>query len=166
MVGPILPGSTAPRGEPRSCSTPRAPRSRPPWGYGRDEVSFTASGTAAVHAGVLGGLAGHGGAGATLVHSAVEHSSVLHAARHHVAAGGDATAVPVDRWGRIDLAAWRAAVSAPGVALAALISASHEVGTVQPVTEAAEACAAAGVPLLVDAAQSVGRAPGPRVGRS
>ena len=53
------------------------------------------------------------------------------------------------------------AVRPPGVALAALISANHEVGTVQPVAEAAAVCAAAGVPLLVDAAQSVGRVPVP-----
>jgi cysteine desulfurase len=72
-----------------------------------------------------------------------------------------ATAVPVDRLGRLDLDSWRTAVRAPGVALAALISASHEVGTVQPVAAAAEACAAAGVPLYVDAAQSVGRVPVP-----
>ena len=44
------------------------------------------------------------------------------------------------------------------MALASLISASHEVGTVQPVAAAAEACADAGVPLFVDAAQSIGRA--------
>lgn len=130
-------------------------------GVREDEVSFTASGTAAVHAGVLGGLAGRAGAGSTLVHSAIEHSAVLHAAQRHVAGGGTAVAVPVDRLGRVDLGAWREAVSAPGVALAALISASHEVGTVQPVAEAAAACAEAGVPLLVDAAASVGRVPVP-----
>ncbi len=73
-----------------------------------------------------------------------------------MAAGGTAVPVPVDRLGRLDLDEWAAAVTAPGVALAALISASHEVGTVQPVAEAARACAAAGVPLYVDAAQSVG----------
>jgi cysteine desulfurase len=67
----------------------------------------------------------------------------------------------VDRLGRLDLDAWRAAVGGDGVALAALISASHEVGTIQPVAEAAEACAAHGVPLYVDAAQSVGRVPVP-----
>jgi cysteine desulfurase len=37
------------------------------------------------------------------------------------------------------------------------MSANHEVGTVQPVNEVVSACQAAGVPLLVDAAQSVGR---------
>ncbi|MBO4209244.1 aminotransferase class V-fold PLP-dependent enzyme, partial [Micromonospora echinofusca] len=126
-----------------------------------DEVSFTSSGTTAAHAAVLGGLTGRRRAGGTLVHSAIEHSAVLHAAHRHVAAGGTAVAVPVDRLGRLDLPAWEGAVRAPGVALAALISASHEVGTVQPVAQAAEVCAAAGVPLHVDAAQSVGRIPVP-----
>ena len=122
-----------------------------------DELSFWPSGTAAAHAGVLGGLHGRERAGRTLVHSAIEHSAVLHAAARH----GDAAEVGVDRLGHLDLAAWRTAVTAPGVALAALISASHEAGTVQPVAAAAEACAEAGVPLLVDAAQSVGHAPVP-----
>ena len=45
-----------------------------------DEVSFLSSGTAAVHAAVLGGLAGRTRIGRTLVHSAIEHSAVLHAA--------------------------------------------------------------------------------------
>jgi len=126
-----------------------------------DELSFTPSGTMAAHAAVLGGLAGRRRAGRTLVHSAIEHSAVLHAAERHVADGGDAVSVPVDRLGRLDVDAWSAAVRAPGVAFAALISASHEVGTVQPVAEAAAACADAGVPLHVDAAQSVGRVPVP-----
>ncbi|MBY8875821.1 aminotransferase class V-fold PLP-dependent enzyme [Micromonospora sp. PLK6-60] len=126
-----------------------------------DELSFTPSGTAAAHSAVLGGLAGRRRAGDTLVHSAIEHSAVLHAAQRHVAAGGAAVPVPVDRVGRLDLAAWSAAVRSPGVALATLIGASHEVGTVQPVPAAAEVCAEAGVPLYVDAAQLVGRVPLP-----
>lgn len=126
-----------------------------------DEIVFTGSGTTAAHAAVLGGLAGRARAGATLVHSAIEHSAVLHAAQRHEAAGGAAVPVPVDRLGRLDADAWRAAVARPGVALAALISASHEVGTVQPVAAAAQACAAAQVPLYVDAATSVGRVPMP-----
>jgi cysteine desulfurase len=136
-----------------------------------DELSFWPSGTAALHAGVLGGLAGRvraggsegsgsggpEGAGGTLVHSAIEHSAVLHIAARH----GDSASVPVDLLGRLDLEAWDEAVSAPGVGLAALISASHEVGTVQPVEVAGAYCAEAGVPLLVDAAQTLGRAPVP-----
>ena len=121
-----------------------------------DEVSFWPSGSAAAQAAVLGGLGGRSRAGRTLVHSAIEHSAVLHAARTT-----EAVEVGVDRLGRLDLDAWAAAVRAPGVACACLISASHEVGTVQPVSAAAELCAEAGVPLFVDAAQTVGRAPVP-----
>ncbi|SCG47937.1 cysteine desulfurase family protein [Micromonospora coxensis] len=126
-------------------------------GVRADELSFTPSGTTAAHSAVLGGLAGRRRAGAVLAHSAIEHSAVLHAAERHVAGGGAATVVPVDRLGRLDLTAWADAVRAPGVALAALIAASHEVGTVQPVAAAAELCAEAGVPLYVDAAQVLGR---------
>ncbi|TML24762.1 MAG: aminotransferase class V-fold PLP-dependent enzyme [Actinobacteria bacterium] len=120
-------------------------------GVRADEVLFCASGTDAVQAAVLGFRAG-----ATIVHSAIEHSALLHAV-----ADRSAVSVPVDRLGRVDVAAFTAAVREPGVGVAALISASHEVGTVQPVAEVAAACAAAGIPLVVDAAQSVGRVPVP-----
>ena len=125
-------------------------------GVRRDEVSLWPSGTAAAQAAVLGGLAGRARQGDTLVHSAIEHSAVLHAA-----ARGKAVEVPVDRLGRLDLATWERSVREPGTALASLISASHEVGTVQPVEEAAAYCSEAGVPLYVDAAQSVGHVPLP-----
>ncbi|MFE9064106.1 cysteine desulfurase/sulfurtransferase TusA family protein [Streptomyces violaceusniger] len=126
-----------------------------------DELVFTPSGTRAVHDGIAGALAGRRRAGRHLVVSAVEHSSVLHAAATHEADGGTLTEVPVDRTGRVAPGAYAAALrEAPdGVALACLQSANHEVGTLQPVAEAAEECATAGVPLLVDAAQSLGWGP-------
>ncbi|GIJ37207.1 aminotransferase [Micromonospora andamanensis] len=126
-----------------------------------DEVSFTPSGTSAAQTAVLGGLRGRRRAGGVLVHSAIEHSAVLYAAEQHVAGGGAAVEVPVDRLGRVDLDVWSTAVAGDRVASAALIAASHEVGTVQPVEAAAAACARVGVPLYVDAAQVVGRAPVP-----
>jgi cysteine desulfurase len=125
-------------------------------GVRADEVGFCASGTAAAQAGVLGVRAARYRIGGTVAHSAVEHSAVLHAA-----AAGPTAPVPVDRLGKVDVDAFTSAVRGPGVAVAALISASHEVGTVQPVEAVAEACTGAGVPLLVDAAQSVGRVPLP-----
>jgi cysteine desulfurase len=123
-------------------------------GVPESQVTFVANGTAAVHSAVLGALSARRRFGSTLVHSAIEHSSVLHCAERHVRDGGTAVSVGVDRLGRIDLQAWAEAVAAPGVALAALISASHEVGTVQPVESAAESCGQ--VPLLVDASMSIG----------
>ncbi|GAA4580756.1 cysteine desulfurase/sulfurtransferase TusA family protein [Planotetraspora phitsanulokensis] len=126
-----------------------------------DEVSFTSSGTQAVHLGVLGTLRGRRRAGRRLVVNAVEHSSVLNAAAVHEHDDGEVETVGVDRSGRADAAAFAEAVSRPGTALACLQTANHEVGTLQPVEEVAAACAAADVPLLVDAAQSAGRLPIP-----
>jgi cysteine desulfurase len=88
--------------------------------------------------------------------SAVEHSSVLHAAEMHEREGGSVTTVGVDRAGRVDPAEFAAALR-PDTALACLQSANHEVGTVQPVGEVAELCRAVQVPLFVDAAQSAAR---------
>ncbi|MFQ6143062.1 cysteine desulfurase/sulfurtransferase TusA family protein [Streptomyces seoulensis] len=123
-----------------------------------DELTFTASGTRAVHTGIAGALAGRRRVGDHLIVSAVEHSSVLHSAEAHETAGGSVTRVPVDRGGRADAASYAGALRAD-TALACLQSANHEVGTEQPVAEAAEVCRAAGVPLLVDAAQSLGWGP-------
>ncbi|MEV7407208.1 aminotransferase class V-fold PLP-dependent enzyme [Streptomyces althioticus] len=123
-----------------------------------DELVFTPSGTAAVHTGIAGALAGRRRTGHHLIVSAVEHSSVLHAAEVHRDGGGTVTEVAVDRSGAVRPSEFAGALR-PDTALACLQSANHEVGTLQPVAEAAEACRAAGVPLLVDAAQSLGWGP-------
>lgn len=124
-----------------------------------DELVFTPSGTHAVHSGMSGALAGRRRAGRRVVVSAVEHSSVLHAASAHEAAtGGAVTEVPVDRYGAVSPDAYAEALR-EDTGLACLQSANHEVGTEQPVAEVAEACRSRGVPLLVDAAQSLGWGP-------
>ncbi|WP_369388745.1 cysteine desulfurase/sulfurtransferase TusA family protein [Streptomyces sp. CG1] len=123
-----------------------------------DEVVFTSSGTRAVHTGIAGALAGRRRVGRHLMVSAVEHSSVLHSAEAFEADGGTVTRVPVNRGGAVDPSGYAGALRAD-TALAVLQSANHEVGTVQPVAEVAEVCRAAGVPLLVDAAQSLGWGP-------
>ncbi|MFD4604297.1 cysteine desulfurase/sulfurtransferase TusA family protein [Streptomyces sp. NPDC058464] len=120
-----------------------------------DELTFTPSGTRAVHAGVAGALAGRRRIGRHLIVSAVEHSSVLHSAEVFEAEGGEVTRVSVARTGAVEAESYASALR-PGTALACLQSANHEVGTVQPVAAVAEVCRAAGVPLLVDAAQSLG----------
>jgi cysteine desulfurase len=118
-----------------------------------DEVSFIANGTQALHAAVLGTMAGNRRAGARLVHSTVEHSAVLHAA------GDVGVPVPVDHFGRVDANDFVAAASSDGVAAAALQAANHEVGTRQPVTDVTAAIGS--VPLIVDATQTIGHAPLP-----
>ncbi|WP_328463095.1 cysteine desulfurase/sulfurtransferase TusA family protein [Streptomyces sp. NBC_00448] len=134
-----------------------------------DELVFTPSGTRALHSAVSGAAAGRRRVGRRLVVSAVEHSAVLHTAE--AVPGAETVQVGVDRTGRVRPADFAAALAGEGrprtgpesggggTALAALQSANHEVGTVQPVTEVADLCRAAGVPLLVDAAQSLAWGP-------
>jgi len=120
-----------------------------------DEVTFTSSGTEAVHRGLLGLHRGRERAGRTIVHSAVEHSAVLHAARW---TGADTVVVPVDEWGRVDDGDFVERACHTGVAVAALQTANHEVGTTQPVGGFEMPN---DVPLFVDACASAGRMPLP-----
>ncbi|NWF31127.1 aminotransferase class V-fold PLP-dependent enzyme [Streptomyces sp. PKU-EA00015] len=119
-----------------------------------DEIVFTPSGTHALHSGISGALAARRRVGRHLVVSSVEHSAVLHSAASWESAGGSVTEVAVDRLGSVSADEFAAALGA-GTALACLQSANHEVGTEQPVGAVADACREAGVPLLVDAAQSL-----------
>ncbi|MFJ1805513.1 MULTISPECIES: cysteine desulfurase/sulfurtransferase TusA family protein [unclassified Streptomyces] len=120
-----------------------------------DELVFTSSGTRAVHSGVAGATAGRRRVGRHLIVSAVEHSSVLHSAEVFEAEGGAVTRVPVTRTGAVTVESYADALRSDS-ALACLQSANHEVGTEQPVAAVGELCREAGVPLLVDAAQSLG----------
>jgi cysteine desulfurase len=118
-----------------------------------DEVSFTANGTQALHAATLGTLvAGRGG---LFVHTAVEHSAVLHAAETYP---GPVAPIQVDAQGRVDIEEFVAAARATdqGVAVAAVQAANHEVGTTQPVAEIAALLP--DLPLMVDATQTLGHA--------
>ena len=130
-----------------------------------DELSFTSSGTQAVHLAVLGAVQARQSASrgpGHLVASAVEHSAVLNAADWlHRLTGAAVSITGVDSLGRADVAEFAAAAAHDRTLLACLQSANHEVGTIQPVAAAADACTRARVPLLVDAGASAGRLPVP-----
>jgi cysteine desulfurase len=117
-----------------------------------DEVTFTASGTEAVHRGLLGLHRGAGHRGDRIVHPGVEHSAVLRAVEW---SGAPTRVVAVDATGRIRLDD----LDLADAAVVACQSANHEVGTVQPVTDVART--AGRVPLFVDACASAGRLPLP-----
>jgi cysteine desulfurase len=123
-----------------------------------DEVSFTGSGTEAVHRGLLGLHRGRAREGRTLLAGAVEHSAVLHAAAW---SGDPLVTVPVDREGRVEIEPLTTALAdadAPP-SVVAVQAANHEVGTLQPIAEVTAALD--GVPLFMDACAAAGRLPLP-----
>jgi cysteine desulfurase len=122
-------------------------------GVRRDEVSFTSSGTDAVHRGLLG-LVRAATRGRVVVHPRVEHSAVLHA----VSWGAESDPVAVTGEGRVDEGVLVEHATGPAVAAVALQSANHEVGTIQPVGRIE---LPPGVPLFTDACASMGRLPLP-----
>ena len=139
-----------------------APAARP------DEVVFTSGGTEANHLALRGLLPG--ARRAHLAVAAVEHSSVLGAARALERGGARVEQLPVDRAGVLDLEALQGAL-ARGAALVSVAAGNNELGTVQPLAEIAALCAAAGALFHADAVQAAGwvgvglggpgRAPGP-----
>lgn len=118
-----------------------------------DEVSFTGSGTEAVHRGLLGLVRGST-RGQRVVHSAVEHAAVRHAA----AWGGKPVQVLADGYGQVYDGDLVQEAIAPEVGVVALQTANHEVGTIQPVGEFE---LPNGIPLFSDACASMGRLPLP-----
>ena len=110
-----------------------------------DGVIFVSGGTEANN------LALRGIGGPMLV-SAVEHPSVLEVEP-------TAERIPVDWYGRIDLAALARLIDEQRPRLMSVMLANNETGVVQPVAGAARLVHAAGGLLHVDAAQALGRMP-------
>ena len=123
-----------------------------------DEVTFTASGTEAVHRGLLGLRAARSRAGRAVVHSSVEHSAVLHAVDW---VEGDHVPVPVDRHGRVDAdEVLRHGSRARGRGRRGPVRQPR--GRHAPADRRHRRRAGATVPLFVDACASMGRLPLPR----
>lgn len=126
------------------------------------EVVFTSGGTESVNLGITGLFRARRETTGrtTIVSPAAEHHATmdtlawLHA--HEVA---EIEWVAVDRDALLDLDGWRSAVGSGDAAVATLLAANNEIGTLQPVAAAAAACAEAGVPLHVDAVGAFGHVP-------
>lgn len=112
-------------------------------------ITFTASGTEANNMALRGV-----GAERILV-SAVEHPSVLAAAR---ASGKPVELIPVDREGRVNLAALEALLKGPNI-LVSVMLANNETGVIQPVADVVALARKAGALVHVDAVQGFGKIP-------
>lgn len=120
-----------------------------------EQVIFTSGGTEADNQAVFG-LAGS--APGRLVVSAVEHPAVREPALELERRGFEVAWAPVDGLGVVDVDALAQLVR-PGDRLCAVMWANNVTGVVQPVAEVAAICAAAGVPLHVDAVQAAAALP-------
>jgi cysteine desulfurase len=121
-----------------------------------EEVVFTAGGSEANNLALKGVLWAARGDRRRVVISAIEHPSVLEAARHLEAHGTPLTVVPVERSGLTDPDRLSAALGSD-VALVSVMWVNNEIGTIQPVAELARRAHAAGARFHCDAVQAAGK---------
>ncbi|MFI1565604.1 cysteine desulfurase family protein [Streptomyces sp. NPDC020490] len=129
------------------------------------EVVFTSGGTEADNLAVKGlywSRRAADPARTRILSSPVEHHAVLDAV-HWLGEHEGATVeyLPVDSYGRVHPEALREAIARDpaDVALATVMWANNEIGTVLPVRELAEVAREFGIPLHADAVQAVGQVP-------
>jgi len=122
------------------------------------EIVFTSGGTESDDLAILGLARSAGPEKRHAVVSCVEHAAVREAAKCLQTEGFEVSWVGVDADGLVDPVEFDAALR-PDTALAAVVWANNEVGTVEPVHELAEICAVRGVPFHADAVQATGRVP-------
>jgi cysteine desulfurase len=126
-------------------------------------VVFTSGGTEADNLAVKGAWLARRAADPALhgiVTSSIEHHAVLDPVEYlEQSRGVPVTWLPADRCGHIAVDDLRAALAGGGVAVASVMWANNEVGTVQRVAELAAAAHEFGVPFHTDAVQAVPHLP-------
>jgi cysteine desulfurase len=122
-----------------------------------EEIVFTGGGTEANNLAIKGIAFARGVAnGGHIVVSAIEHDSVIEPARFLEQLGYDVTLAPVTGQGIVTPNSIRESIRGDTI-LVSVMLANHEVGTIQPIKQIADACHAADVPLHCDASQALGK---------
>ncbi|WP_050420677.1 cysteine desulfurase NifS [Bradyrhizobium tropiciagri] len=119
------------------------------------EIVFTSGGTEANNAAILSALATQEGRD-EIVTTSVEHSAILAITEQLGARGVKTHVVPVDSRGRLDIEAFRSALG-PRTAIASVMWANNETGTIFPVEFLAGLTHEAGALFHTDAVQVVGK---------
>lgn len=123
-----------------------------------EEVAFTSGGSESINWAIKGIALAAEKKGKHLVTTKIEHSAGLNSCRYLESQGWHVTYVSVDWHGRVNPAHIREAIKNDTV-LVSVMHANNEIGTIQPIAEIAAVCQKAGVPLHVDAVQTVGKIP-------
>ncbi|MCA9404971.1 MAG: cysteine desulfurase [Candidatus Omnitrophica bacterium] len=123
-----------------------------------EEIVFTSGATEANNQAIFGVARANANKGRHLVISAVEHHSVHEPADFLETQGFKVTYVPADENGVIHPQVVADAITNETI-LIAIMHASNEIGTIQPVVKIAEIAKGKNIPFLVDAVQTVGHIP-------
>ncbi|HZC83713.1 MAG TPA: cysteine desulfurase family protein, partial [Rubrobacter sp.] len=127
-------------------------------GASPEEILFTGGGTEADNLAILGLARAASPGKRHAIVSRVEHAAVRESARRLESESFKVTWLGVDEDGLVDPAELAKALR-PETALAAVVWANNEVGTVEPIEELAGICSERDVPLHADAVQAAGRLP-------
>jgi cysteine desulfurase len=121
------------------------------------EIVFTSGGTESDNFAILGTARAMFRKGRRVIlTSAAEHHAVLDTCMALREEGHDVRVLPVDAGGEVSHEAFSSSVG-PGVALASIMLANNEVGTITSLGPLADAARAHGVPVHTDAVQALGR---------
>ena len=123
-----------------------------------EEIIFASSGSEANNLAIKGLAQAQAGKGKHIIVSAIEHFSVLHAARTLEKAGFELTMVPVDKYGLTDPDEVAKNIRKDTI-LVSIMHANGEVGTIQPIAEMGKKVKESGVLFHSDAVASTGNIP-------
>lgn len=120
-----------------------------------DEIVFTSGGTESNNAAILSALSTQEGRD-EIVTTSVEHQAILALVEQLAKSGVTVHLIAVDSRGRLDLEAFRSALG-PRTAIASVMWANNETGTIFPVERLAAWTRASGALFHTDAVQAVGK---------
>ena len=123
-----------------------------------NDLYFCSGGTEANNL-ALQGLAAMLPEGSRFLVSAIEHSSILDQLPVLEKMGMVTEKIPVDENGLLNLSALADSIRRNGAAVVSLMHVNNEIGTIQPLAEAASLASKAGALFHVDACQGIGKAP-------
>lgn len=123
-----------------------------------DEVIFTSSGTESNNFAIKGLAMAQQNKGKHIIISAIEHFSVMNAARSMEKLGYELTLIPVDKYGVVNPEDVRKSIR-PDTILVSIMHANSEVGTVEPIQEISKITREKKVVFHTDAVATCGTIP-------
>ena len=123
-----------------------------------EEIVFTASGSESNNFALKGAAFANYKKGNHIVVSAIEHFSVLQAAKALKKLGFEFTEVPVDKNGLVDPDDVKKVITDKTI-LVSIMHANHEIGTIEPIEEISRIVKEKGILFHSDAVQTVGTVP-------